>query len=122
MRATDRDTLSLVRFNGTESYAVVRAEYRAYRDEEHDVTRVVFLVRTGEPIGMLEDARDIGARPNWEIERTGSARVEEAVRAGSVLHVPSGYDEAEEEDVTNPMGPSHACAWRSSRRSACRPR
>ncbi len=39
------DTLSLVRFNGTERYAVERADYRAYHDEEHDVTRVVFLGR-----------------------------------------------------------------------------
>jgi hypothetical protein len=101
MSAADCDTLSLVRFNGTESYAVERADYRAYRDEEHDVTRAVFLVRTGEPIATLDDTRDIGAHPNWEIEWTGTAPVEEAVRAGSVLHVPSGYDEAQGENVTN---------------------
>jgi hypothetical protein len=99
--AADRDTLNLVRFNGTESYAVERAEYRAYRDEEHDVTRVVFLVRTGESIATLEDTREIGAQPNWEIEWTGKVPVEEAVHPGSVLHVPSGYDEAQGENVTN---------------------
>ncbi len=101
MSATDRDTLSLVRFNGTESYAVTLAEYRAYRDEEHDVTRVVFLLRTGEPIATLEDTRAIGAQPNWEIEWAGDMSVEEAVRPGSVLRVPSGYDEAQGENVTN---------------------
>jgi hypothetical protein len=95
------DTFSLVRFNGTESYAVKSAEYLAYRDEEYDVTRVVFLIRTGEPIATLEDTRDIGAQPNWELEWTGKVPVEEAVRPGSVLHVPSGYDEAQGENVTN---------------------
>ena len=41
MSAADLDTLSLVRFNGTESYAIESAEYRAYRDEDCDLTRVV---------------------------------------------------------------------------------
>lgn len=92
-----RDLLSLHRFNGTQTFTIGRAVYRAWRDREAKVTRLVFEVRAAKPVATLADTREADNLPHWELGWAGQGKASEIVRAKAKFSMPKGYDDETDE-------------------------
>lgn len=94
------DELLLRRANGLESFPIKSALYRVWRDQEANVTRVVFSLTTKKATATLDDTRERHARPTWELAWSGKKEPEKVLYPRARLTLPSGYDDATDTYLT----------------------